>query len=114
MMRYREVEDTLPYYFECLISLHIFFTSGIISIQNQKIELHITEEKYQIFKRVYIEVYICLIHTYLHKYDLREFLYEYVENIKGVFLPKQKKLKEFEECYYELYREIGNEVLESE
>jgi hypothetical protein len=54
MMRYREVEDVLPYYCECLISLSIFYNSGIISIEDGKINLHITDDSYESFKKYYI------------------------------------------------------------
>lgn len=110
MMRYREVEDIIPYYCECLISLHIFYTSGIISIDDGKISLHMTGENYQKFQETYIGVYSHLIHTYLNKNDAGDFLYEYVEKVDGVFLPKETELRAFVGRYYTLYKEIGNEV----
>ena len=110
MMRYREVEDIIPYYCECLISLHIFYTSGIISIKWGKIELCMNSDTYQVFKELYTGAYSHLIHTYLNKLDAGEFLYEYVENVDGVFLPKAPELREFVGRYYTLYKEIGNEI----
>jgi len=113
MMRYREVEEIIPYYCECLISLHIFYSSGIISIENGKIELNMTDATYTSFKETYTGVYSHLIHTYLNKKDASEFLYEYVEKVDGVFLPKEKELRGFVGRYYTLYKEIGNEVDET-
>lgn len=69
MMRYREVEDVIPYYCECLISLHGFYTSGIISIEEGKINLHVTDELYTTFVSTYISIYTHLIHVYLHQKD---------------------------------------------
>jgi len=112
MMRYREVEDVLPYYCECLISLSIFYNSGIISIDDGKINLHVTDDLYTSFTLSYIGVYTHQIHTYLNKKDAGEFLYEYVEKVDGVFLPKEPALRDWVENYYALYQEIGNEVLE--
>lgn len=110
MMRYRQVEDVIPYYCECLISLHIFYTSGIISIEENKIQLHITDQFYEMFRETYIATYMHLMHTYLHKKDAGEFLYEYVEKINGVLLPKEEKLKDWVENYYALYKKIGNDI----
>lgn len=110
MMRYREVQDVIPYYCECLISLHIFYTSGLISLESWKIELEITEANYQNFKKTYIEVYGHLIHTYLNKVDAGEFLLTYTEKGEGVFLPKDKKLRKYVDRYYNLYKKIWNEI----
>jgi hypothetical protein len=111
MMRYREVEDVLPYYCECLISLSIFYNSGIISIEDGKINLHITDDSYESFKKYYIWVYTHQIHTYLNKKDAGEFLYEYVEKVDGIFLPIEWELRDWVENYYALYQKIGNEVM---
>lgn len=111
MMRYREVEDVVPYYCECLISLHIFYSSGIISIEDGKINLHVTDELYTAFVSTYISVYTHLIHTYLNKCDAGAFLHEYTQKVQGYYLPREEKLREWVESYYVLYKEIGNEVV---
>ena len=67
-------------------------------------------DTYQVFKELYTGAYSHLIHTYLNKLDAGEFLYEYVENVDGVFLPKAPELREFVGRYYTLYKEIGNEI----
>ncbi len=103
MMRYRDVEDVIPYYCECLISLDIFYRSGIINIADGKLELAITDQLYYTFKQTYIEAYSKLIFTYLNKRDASEFLYEYVEKVDGVFLPKIPELREYVGRYYTLY-----------
>jgi len=110
-MKYRDIEDVIPYYCECLISLHIFYTSGIISIEEGKINLHVTDDLYTAFVSTYISVYTHLIHVYLNKQDAGEFLHEYTQKVDGYYLPIEPKLRDWVEHYYELYKEIGNEVL---
>ncbi len=123
MMRYREVEDILPYYCECLIHLHILFESRIISYEpspqsspkgrgsNRQIQLHYNEQNFMMLKELYIAVYTQQIFTYLHQMEAGNFLFEYVVKENGVFLPKDATVRAFVEEYYEKYKEIGNQVL---
>jgi hypothetical protein len=53
-----------------------------------------------------------LIEIYLEKKDAKEFLDDYVIEENWNYLPKNKILRNFVENYYELYKKIGNEVLE--
>lgn len=110
MMRYREVEDVVPYYCECLISLNAFYSSGIISLENRQIALHITDELYEEFKKIYIEQYTHLMHTYLHKQDAATFLHHYAQKTHNYYLPIEPELRDWVQLYYERYKAIGNEV----
>ncbi len=112
MMRYREVEDILPYYCECLIHLHILFESGILSFESGKIKLHLHEQNLVALREMYIGVYTQQIFTYLNQMDAGNFLFEFVKRVNGVFLPKDEQVREFVERYYQMYKEIGNEVLD--
>lgn len=111
IMRYREVEDILPYYCECLIHLHILFESGILSFESGKIELHMHEQNLKSLREMYIWVYTQQIFTYLNQMDAGNFLFEFVVRENGVFLPKYDQVREFVEEYYGKYKEIGNEVV---
>ncbi len=111
MMRYREVEDILPYYCECLIHLHIFFMSGMIDYHFGKVKLHYNEKTYATFKELYTSIYTQQIFTYLNQMEAGNFLFEFVVRENGVFLPKEEKVRKFVEEYYENYKRIGNEVL---
>lgn len=111
MLRYREVEDILPYYCECLIHLHILFESKIIKYHFWKIELNFSPESYTACKEGYMAVYTQQIFSYLHRLEAGNFLFEYVEKIDGVYLPKDAKVRKFVEEYYTRYKEIGNEVV---
>ena len=111
IMRYREVEDILPYYCECLIHLHILFESGIISFESWKIELHTHKQNLVALREMYIWVYTQQIFTYLNQMDAWNFLFEFTVREKWVFLPKNSDVREFIEKYYEQYKEIGNELI---
>ena len=110
-MRYREVEDILPYYCECLIHLHIFFTSGLVEYKGWKICLNYKEKTFSEFKELYTAVYTQQIFSYLNTLEAGNFLYEFVEKIDGVYFPKNPKARRFVESYYEVYKQKGNEVL---
>jgi len=111
IMRYREVEDILPYYCECLIHLHILFESGIVWYEKWKIELYFNDQNLIALREMYIGVYTQEIFTYLNQMDAGNFLFEFVVREDGVFLPKDQQVREFVEEYYKQYKEIGNEVL---
>jgi len=124
IMRYREVEDILPYYCECLIHLHILFESGIVWYEqpspqsspkerrgSKQIHLYYNEQNLTALREMYIGVYTQEIFTYLNQMDARNFLFEFVVREDGVFLPKDSEVREFVEEYYKQYKEIGNEVV---
>ena len=110
LMKFREIEDIIPYYCEALIHLHILFEANIIVRQLGKIHLNLTPETLQTVKEGYMQVYSHLIHTYLHKKDAGDFLYNYVAKENGIFLPKDPEIREFVDTYYEKYKQIGNIV----
>lgn len=111
IMRYRKVEDILPYYCECLIHLHIFFESGIIAYKGGKIELHMHEQNIKALRELYIAVYTQEMFTYLNRMDAANFLFEFTVREAGVFLPKDPEVRVFVEDYYEKYKAIWNEVI---
>ncbi len=111
IMRYREVEDILPYYCECLIHLHILFESGIVWYEDGKIELYINDQNLVALREMYIWVYTQEIFTYLNLMDAGNFLFEFVVRENSVFLPKDEQVRKFVEEYYKQYKLIGNEVV---
>jgi len=113
LMRFREIEDIVPYYCEGLIHLYILFESNIIVEEFGKIALNITPETIRDMKEEYMKVYSHLIHTYLNKKDAGDFLYSYVIKEDGYFLPKEKQIKKFVQGYFLKYKEIGNVIDES-
>ncbi len=111
LLKYREVVEVVPYYAESLIHLDILFESKIIYFEDDKVFLELTQENIEILKKKYLYHYKKLINIYLEKKDAGEFLFQYVVEEKGNYLPKNNDLKKFVENYYELYKKIGNEVL---
>jgi len=111
IMRYREVEDILPYYCECLIHLHILFESWIVWYEKWKIELYLNEQNLTALRELYIGVYTQEIFTYLNQMDAGNFLFEFVVREDGVFLPKDSEVRGFVEEYYKQYKNIGNDII---
>jgi len=125
LLKYREVAEVLPYYNEALIHLEIMLESKIFKIESHpnhllkgegtkgfKIKLNWSIENYENLKKNYIKHYKKLIQIYLDKRDAWEFLFDYVITDKnGNNISKNKKLREFWEYYYDLYKKIGNEVI---
>jgi hypothetical protein len=111
LLKYREVNEIEPYYCESLIHLDILFESWIIKINSdKKVELDFNEEKYKILKENYIKHYKKLINIYLNKIDALEFLNDYTIKIDWHYLPKNKKIRDFVEYFYGIYKEIWNEL----
>lgn len=112
LMKFREVEEILPYYCEGLVHLEILFASGMLAYKNEKIVFNYEEETVQKVKEIYMSAYKNQRQIYLDKRDAGEFLYQYVLREKGVFLPKTPLVRDFVESYYALYKSIGNETIQ--
>lgn len=110
MLQYREVEDVVPYYCECLIHLHILFKSGVIHEKWGKIHYKKGEKYFQNVKELYTQIYTSEIFQYLNLSDAGIFLNEYMVKENGVYLPKDKNLRHFVTEYYNRYLEIGNKL----
>lgn len=108
LMAWREVGEVLPYYCEGLIHLDILFSSGVIDFKGQIV---IDYSKYEDMKKIYKECYKKLAIHYIQKKDASEFLSQYVQRVENIYLPKNKKIKEFVEYYYSRYKEIGQQSI---
>ncbi len=122
LLKYREVDEILPYYNEALIHLDIMFDSWIFKIvshpsliikgegtKNFKIKLNWSLENYEKLKKNYIKHYKKLIQIYLEKKDAWEFLFDYVIiNKSWNNISKNEALRELGEYYYNLYKKIWN------
>ena len=109
LIAWMEVGEVLPYYIEGLIHLKALFDSGILEFDT-KLSIHYNEENYQKIKKWYKDVYLDLAYNYyIPKKDPKGFLDKFVIKEKN-YLPKDDKVREFVEWYYELYKEIGQIV----
>lgn len=110
LMKYRKIEDIVPYYCEALIHLDILFESGIISFVWEKIIFNYSEENFNKLSELYILSYKKLIYTYLEKHSADIFLYDYSVKEWKYFYPKNKNIRTFVEYYYDVYEKIGNQT----
>lgn len=110
LMKYRKIEEVIPYYCESLIHLELLFASGIISFDGEKIHFHYSQDTFQQIAKNYIWSYKDLIYTYLEKQPAEAFLCQYAVKEGKYFLPKNQDVRNFVEYYYDMYEKIGNEV----
>jgi hypothetical protein len=110
LMKYREVEDVIPYYCEWIIHLTLLFESQVLAYKDEKIVFQNSKENIEKLKNLYIETYKKERKIYLEKQDTWIFLFDYVVREDGVFLPKETWVRNFVESYYKTYQQIGNEI----
>ncbi len=110
LMKYREVEDVIPYYCEWIIHLTLLFESQLLAYKDGKVVFQNSKENIQKLKDMYIETYKKERKIYLEKQDADNFLFDYIVRENGVFLPKQTWVRDFVESYYQMYQQIGNEI----
>ena len=115
LIGWMEVDEVKPYYSEGLIHLEGLFSSGVLNFEDNKLTLNISDKTYQKTKEWYLKTYSSLAKDfYLPKRDASEFLYQFIIKEDNNFLPKEPKVREFVKYYYELYKEIGNDIDESD
>ena len=111
LMKYRKIEDIVPYYCEALIHLDILFESGIVSFNWEKIIVDYSQENFNKLSELYISTYKKLIYTYLEQESADVFLYDYTVKEGKYFFPKNSSVRNFVEYYYNMYEKIGNQVV---
>lgn len=111
LLKFKKVNEIIPYYCESLIHLQILFESWIINFdENKKIKLNFDENKYEKLKELYYLNYEKLIKIYLDKIDAWEFLNDYVIKEELYYLPKNDNIKDFVNYYYSVYKKIWNDI----
>lgn len=111
LMKYRKIEDIIPYYCEALIHLDILFESWIITFDGEKLHVHYSEENFNKLSELYISHYKKLIYTYLEKESADVFLFDYTVKEGKYFFPKNTEIRKFVEYYYNMYEKIGNQTV---
>lgn len=110
LMGWMEVDEVQPYYCEGLIHLDGLFDSKILDWDGEKLNINLSQEKFQNLKQWYIQTYTSLATHYLDKKDASEFLNQYAIKEEKYFMPVNKKIHSFVKHYFKRYQEIGQEL----
>jgi hypothetical protein len=112
LIGWMEVDEVQPYYCEGLIHLNGLFDTAVLAWdeENKKLNIDLSEEKYEALKAWYIENYTALAKHYLDKIDATQFLNRYATKTKKYFMPNNEKINSFVKYYFKRYQEIGQEL----
>ncbi|WP_419677645.1 invasion protein CiaB [Aliarcobacter lanthieri] len=112
LISWMEVDEVQPYYCEGLIHLSGLFESNILSWdnKNKKLNIDLSDEKFEKLKEWYIINYTALAKHYLEKEDATKFLNRYATKEDRYFMPNDKNINSFVKYYFKRYQEIGQEL----
>ena len=112
LIGWMEVDEVQPYYCEGLIHLNGLFDTAVLvwDEENKKLNIDLSEEKYEALKAWYIENYTALAKHYLDKIDATQFLNRYATKTEKYFMPNNEKINSFVKYYFKRYQEIGQEL----
>jgi len=110
LIAWMQTGEVEPYYCEGLIHLDILFQSGVLDF-DKSLSIDFGVDSYQNTSKLYKERYNELAKHYLDKKDATEFLSRFAKKEGDCFLPVDKKVKSFVEYYWNLYKDIGREVV---
>jgi hypothetical protein len=112
LIGWMEVDEVQPYYCEGLIHLNGLFDTGVLTWdeENKKLNIDLSDEKYEELKKWYIVNYTALAKHYLDKLDATKFLNLYATKAGKYFLPNSEKISSFVKYYFKRYQDIGQEI----
>jgi hypothetical protein len=110
LIGWMEVDETQPYYCEGLIHLTGLFESKVLTWQNKKLTIDLSDETFLTLKQWYIKTYQDLALHYLDKKDATEFLHKFATKEKKYFMPNNETIYDFVTHYFERYKAIGQEL----
>ena len=110
LISWMENDPVKAYYCEGLIHLTLLFESKALKFDGKKLKVNL--EKYSDFKDLCIKNYENLAKIYDEKEDANKFLSKFCIPYKSSYLPICKDAKEFVIYYFDLYKQIGNEISE--
>ena len=110
LIGWMEVDEVQPYYCEGLIHLSGLFSTAVLTWENEKLEIDLSDEKYEALKAWYIKNYTALAKHYLDKKDATIFLNNYATKKAKYFMPNDEKINSFVKYYFKRYQEIGQEL----
>ena len=112
LISWMEVDEVQPYYCEGLIHLCGLFESAVLAWddENKKLNIDISNKKFEALKIWYITNYTALAKHYLEKCDATEFLNRYATKKEKYFMPNDEVINSFVKYYFKRYQEIGQEL----
>lgn len=111
ILGYREQEEMLPYYYEVLLHLYGAFETGVLIFDEHAKgnKLKVIKEKYQSFKKWYLDAYKELVLFYQNKRDAKEWLERYMDSSTRSL--NLKNANDFVQWYWKQYQEYGRRIL---
>ncbi len=110
LIAWMEVDEVQPYYCEGLIHLNALFETKTLVWENNKLDISINDEQYELLKAWYIKHYTKLASHYLNKKDATIYLNDYATKKEKYFMPNDENIKSFVKYYFKRYQEIGQEL----
>ena len=110
LIGWMEVDEVQPYYCEGLIHLDGLFTSKVLTWENEKLSIDLSDKKFEELKKWYITTYTALAKHYLDKKDATQFLNQFATKDGKYFMPNNKTINEFVKYYFAKYKAIGQEL----
>lgn len=114
LISWQEILETRAYYCEGLIHLSLLFESGVLDFDGKNLRIDFSEISYARFKALVLKNYQNLAAYYVKKTNASEFLEIFAEKQNEIYLPKNKKVRDFVKFYYEKYQKFDNEIDESD
>lgn len=108
LIGWQKVNEVRAYYCEGLIHLALLFKSGALSFENNALKVNL--DCYDKYKIIALQNYHELAAHYSKKADSSEFLARFASLEGGVYLPVDKKVREFVEFYYAKHEIMANEI----
>lgn len=111
LIAWMEQGEVLPYYCEGLIHLHLLFQANILSFEDSRLSITISDDSYRAIKALYMDTYRRLVEVYVAKQDASLFLDSFaIKDENGNFKPVDPTTRSFVEYYWSRYQDIGQEI----
>ncbi len=112
LIAWRTSGEVEPYYCEGLIHLKALFDSGALDF-DETLHIYRNDKTYKSLKAWYLKHYEKLAAHYLAKKDAKAFLdiFAYKEN--SYYMPRDIKVRNFVDYYWNLHKSIGREIDET-
>jgi hypothetical protein len=110
---WKKTAEVEPYYCECLIHLSGLFESGVLSF-GEKLCIDAGKECVDALVKWYFRTYLEISCHYLNKRDAKAFLDRFAYKTDGFYMPIDKAVNRFVSYYWELHKNIGREIDETD